>query len=936
MPVPAALLDVAHQRNGHGPAPSHEVQTGPSRAADRAIEAPWARPAETVAHALGVDVELGLSAAEAARRLVQHGPNRLRVAPPRPAWRVLVDQVRSLIVGLLVVAAAVSIAAGQTAEAAAVGAVVALTVGIGFATELRAVRSMEALAALGRASARVRRDGQVRVVPAEGLVPGDVVLVDSGDVVAADLRLVRASRLQADESALTGESVPVEKGPAPVAPSAPLSERTPMLHRGTAVPRGSGLGVVVATGAATEVGAIAELVTIVEKGATPLDRQLAALGRGLIGATFAVAAAVAAVGVASGRDPLLMVQTGIALAVAAVPEGLPVVATLALARGVRRMARQRALLRRLSAVETLGSTAVVITDKTGTLTENRMAVACLALEGGDVEVASDAFLRDGRPVTVVADAGLWAALEAAVLCNDAALSLDGHPDGGTGDPMERALLALAARAGLDRDRLAERRPRVREEAFDPDVRMMATVHRAGPDGYVVAVKGAPGTVLDACARVLGPDGTDRPLDSAGRESWLERNRAMAHAGLRVLALATKTTPVADGTPYHGLTLVGLVGLADPPRAGVREALAACRAAGIDVVMATGDQPATALGVARAVGLSDGADDAGGGAVTGAAFDEARAGDEGARGRLLAATVFARMSPRQKLALLALHQRAGRVVAVTGDGVNDAPALRAADIGVAMGQCGTDVAREAADMVLLDDAFGTIVEAVREGRAVFGNVRRFVVYLLSCNASEVLVVGAATALGLPLPLLPLQILFLNLVTDVFPALALGVGRAPDDVMDRPPRPAGAPILERRHWAAVGAYGALLTASVLGAQWAAVAGLGLTHADAVTVSFLALAVGQLGHVVNVRAPGAGLVRNEVTRNPAVWAALALCAALLGAAVYVLPVAAVLDLAPPSAAAWGLVLAAGLAPVAVGALGHAAVRRVRLRAARSSPSP
>ena len=914
MDEPAPAIPRHLKRLERGPPDRHHAD-GPL-----APEAPWARAADDVCIDLEVDPAQGLSASEAARRLVRHGPNQLRAPRRRPAWHVLLDQFKSLVIALLGVATGLAFVVGETLEGWAVLVVIAISVGIGFVTELRAVRSMEALVALGHVMTRVRRGGHIVEVPAENLVLGDVVVVEAGDVVTADLRLVEASKMQADESALTGESLPVPKGVVPVAPEAPVADRAPMLYKGTAVTRGAGLAVVTRTGMGTELGTISALVGEAGDEATPLERQLAVLGRTLIGATLAVAAFVIASGVLAGKDLVLMVETGLALAVAAVPEGLPVVATIALARGVHRMARRNALLNRLASVETLGSTGVILTDKTGTLTENQMTATRLLTASGLVEVTGEGLETDGglwrggAPAELASDAALSALIEAGVLCNDASFTPGAsrqRPAQASGDPMEVALLVLGAKMGLLRGELLSRWPEVREEAFDPEVKMMATVHARGASGegpYRTAVKGGPGAVLGACSHELAATGAERPLAEADREAWLERNREMGSAGLRVLAVATKMAPEADADPYRDLRFVGLVGFQDPPREDVREALAACHAAGIDVVMVTGDQPSTALGVGRAVGLVTGE----AAVVTGAELGDLRAASQAERQRLLATRLFARVTPKQKLDLIALHQAAGRIVAMTGDGVNDAPALKKADIGVAMGMRGTQVAREAADMVLLDDAFATIVEAVRQGRVILGNVRRFAFYLLSCNVSEVMVVGLAAGLGTTLPLLPLQILFLNLVTDVLPALALGMGEGDRRVMGRPPRDRRDPILGRREWAGILGYGALITLAVLGALWVAEARLGLDARGAVTVSFLSLAFAQLWHVFNMRAAGSGPVSNEVTRNPYVWGALGACLTLLLCAVYVPGLARVLHVEPPSASGWAVILGASVVPL------------------------
>ncbi|MEJ2666913.1 MAG: cation-transporting P-type ATPase [Deinococcales bacterium] len=869
---------------------------------------PWSVPAEAVLRALDVDAAHGLEAREVAARLARYGPNALREPPRRRAWQILLAQFESVLAALLLAAALVSAVFGQWIEALAVLVVLALNAAIGFVTELRAVRSMEALRSLGRVHATVRRDGALQTVEAEALVPGDVLVVEGGDVITADVRLSAASKLQANESALTGESLPVTKTAPPVSEDAPLAERRCMLFKGTSITRGSGEGVVVATGMDTELGRISELVSSAEDQTTPLEERLNRLGQRLVWVTLAVAALVAATGLTAGKSLPLILETAIALAVATVPEGLPIIATITLARGMRRMAERNALVNRLSAVETLGATSVIFTDKTGTLTENRLAVEELWLERGRIRVAADADAR------ALARPELREALEVAVLCNNASL---GEALGrGVGDPLEVALLEAASRGGVTREALLEEQPEVREEAFDPDVKMMATVHRRpdeGPPSYRVAVKGAPESVIDACTRVAGEAG-NRELDDEARATWLQRNHELAAGGLRVLALAGKRLDDLQGEPYRDLTLLALVALRDPPRRDVKAAIDGCRSAGVRVVMVTGDQPVTALSVARSVGLSEGEPRV----VAGRDVAALLHGDAAARARLFEADVLARVSPEQKLALIRSYQESGAIVAMTGDGVNDAPALKRADIGVAMGLRGTEVAREAADMVLKDDAFGTIVEAVRQGRIIFDDIRTFVVYLLSCNLSEILVIGLASAWGAPLPLLPLQILFLNLVTDVFPALALGAGEGAPGVLQRRPRDPREPVLARRHWWTLSGYATLITLAVLGAFALALGPLTFPRTEAVTVSFLTLAFAQLWHVFDMREPGSGALRNEVTRNPWVWASLALCTALLLGAVALPGARDVLTLAWPSLRGWLLVLVASLAPTLIGQLG------------------
>ncbi len=859
-----------------------------------AVEHAWAKPATEVLESLDVDPAHGLSNESAEQRLEAYGPNSLQEVKPRSLLSILVAQFKSLLVGLLAVAVALAIAFGEWVEAGAIAAVLGLNALLGFITELQAARSMEALRKLGATTATVRRGGQAHVVEASLLVPGDIVLLEGGDVVSADVRIVESSKLQTNEAALTGESLPTTKSPDPVAAGVPIAERSSMLFKGTVVTRGSVLGVVTATGMECELGQISQLVAEAKVETTPLEHRLNKLGQGLVWVVLVIAAMVAGSGYAAGQPPLLIIETAIALAVAAVPEGLPIIATIALARGMRRMAQHKALVNRLSAVETLGATSIICTDKTGTLTENSMSVE-------RVETDDSPGVRER-------------VLEIGALCNNAELAEDGKH---VGDPMEVALL-LAARDGrVDRDALVRQAPEQKEYAFDPDLKMMATYNGHAPP-YRVAVKGAPESVLSA---------SEMPDDE--RERWRGRADALASRGLRVLGMAERTGDTLDEDPYTGLEFVGLVGMHDPPRSEVRGAIEAIHGAGVRVVMVTGDHPTTARNIALATGLVD---DESAPAVLGTELEDAPAASPETKARLIATNIFARVSPKQKLDLIALHQQSGAIVAMTGDGVNDAPALRKADIGVAMGQRGTAAAKEASAMILEDDDLSTIKIAISEGRAIFDNIRRFVVYLLSCNISEVLVVALATLLGGPLPLLPLQILFLNLVTDVFPALALGVGEADENIMNRPPRDAKEPVIARRHWWTIIRHGSVLTASVLGAFVLALYTFGFDPKGAVTVSFLTLALAQVWHVFNMRRPESSAFRNEITSNPWIWAAVATCLALLLLAVYLPPLAHVLSIAPPGATGWGLIAVMSLLPLVITQITMSLTRRFRGMPARA----
>lgn len=879
---------------------------------------PWTRSHEETLRALDVRPDAGLSADEVRRRQDRYGPNRLRDAETRSVWSILAEQFKNLLTALLAIAAILSFAFGELVEGVAIGAVILINAAIGFFTELRAVRSMEALQQMTRVDAKVRREGQVREIPAEQIVPGDVVVLESGDVVTADLRLFEASKLQTDESALTGESTPVSKALDPIEADTPLAERANMVFKGTAVTRGSGEGVAVAVGMESELGEISSLVESAEEETTPLEERLDQLGRNLVWVTLGILTVVTITGALSGRDLLFMIETAIALAVATVPEGLPIVATIALARGMRRMAERNALINRLSAVETLGATNVILTDKTGTLTENRMTVTRIALETGEVSLSGQGldtqgkFSLNGEQIDPQEHDLVRRTLEVGVLCNNATLPEGEPPEESTvGDPTEIALLVAGEKAGLRREALLEDAPEVREVAFDTDTKMMATFHQ-NEQAVRVAVKGAPEAVLDSSHRLLTGEGP-RDLSEDERKRWREKSTQLARDGLRVLAMAQKEVDQPEAEPYQELTFLGVVGLLDPPREDVQAAIDSCREAGIKVIMVTGDQPETARNVGASVGLHEPEEEER--IVRGREFEEVGADDRSSSADLLETPIFARVTPRQKLDLVAAYQEEGAIVAMTGDGVNDAPALKKADIGIAMGRRGTQVAREAADMVLKDDAFSTIVVAVEQGRVIFSNIRKFVLYLLSCNMSEIAVISLATLASAPLPIRPLQILFLNLVTDVFPALALGVGEGEEAVMGRPPRDPEEPVLTRRHWGLIGGYSLLISAAVLIAFAAAYLWLDLGEQTSVSVSFLTLASAQLWHVFNMRTPGSSILNNEVTRNPYVWGALALCAGLLAAAVYFPPLASVLDVVRPGRQGWALALGLSLAPLVIG---------------------
>jgi len=850
-----------------------------------------------------VTPERGLSARDAGERLDRMGPNRLREHKQRGPLAIFVEQFKSLVILLLLAAAAAAFAFDRVIESIAIGVALLVNAVVGFGMEYQATRSMSALRELGGITARVRRDGKIKNLNAAQLVPGDIVLLEAGDRVTADLRLIEAANLQLDESALTGESVPVDKSTNVLEKDVELAARTNMAYKGTNITGGSGAGVVVATGMDTAIGHISALVEESEEESTPLEKRLEALGRRLIVLTLALAVLVAAAGLLAGHDPVTILETAIALAVAAVPEGLPVVATIALAKGMRRMARSNAIVKKLSAVEALGSATAILTDKTGTLTENRLKFSRLSLMGRDISYdwKTKTFGDYGDPVKQ--DTEFRRSMEIGVLCSNASLD----DDGATGDPIEVALLEAAESAAITREALVKEYPEEREEAFSSETNMMATIHRAG-NRFRYAVKGAPEAVVAAATFVA--NGSDsRPLDETARRHWLEKNETLASRGLRLLALAEKYETTKKEEPYTGLTIIGLAGLLDPPRAGVADAIGACRRAGIRVIMVTGDHAATASHIGEKLGITGPDRPA---PIEGKELGNRKTMNERERQLFRSAAIFARVDPEQKLNIVSLEQEAGAVVAMTGDGINDAPALKKADVGIAMGRRGTEVAREAADMVLRDDAFTTIVTAIEQGRTIFNNIRKFIVYLLSGNLGEIIAVSASAVAGAPIPLLPLQILYINFVNDVLPALALGTTPSDRSVMEQPPRKRRQPLVSAHSWFAIVGYGVIIAGSALLALAGALLWLDLPLPAAVTVSFLTFGFARLWHVFNMRSVETGVFRNAITANGFIWLSLTVGIILLLAAVYLPILGPLLGTKNPGAAGWLVVIVCSLLPL------------------------
>ncbi|WP_151477878.1 cation-translocating P-type ATPase [Streptomyces albicerus] len=822
-----------------------------------------------VADRLGVDPGAGLSTRQVSERAAVHGANRLSEAARRPEWLKFLDQFRNWLIIILLIAAVVAGAIGDIKDAVVITVVLQINAVLGYWQERRAERSLEALRRMLVPTARVRRDGTEQVVEAQFLVPGDVVLLEAGDRVPADGRLTVAVAVEVAEAALTGESQPVAKSVTPVdhtstAPVA-LAERTSMLFMNTALTRGRAEMIVTATGMRTELGAIAEALRTGTEPPSPLQVQLDSLGRRLALLSGVAVVAYALSAWVRGESLSDIALQAVALAVAAIPEGLPAVLALTLALGVHRMARRGAIVKRLASVESLGAATVVCSDKTGTLTLNEMTARTLWTAGRLYEVTGEGYgtagaLRvpgadDTSPTDDLRDVVLPFAL-----CNDARLT-----DGGIiGDPTEAALVVLAAKAGVDADRLRTELPRAGELPFDAATKYMATFHTE-PDGRTrVHVKGAVDVLLGMCTGVLTEDGA-RALDEGHRDEILAVTAQLGSTGLRVLGAATA---LMDGAPsaftpaaLPGLTLVSVAGIADPPRPQARDAMALCRTAGVAVKMITGDHADTAAAIARELEI-------GGDVVTGADLD--RMTEEQLAERVEDIGVFARVAPEHKVTIVRALTKRGHIVAMTGDGVNDAAALRAAHIGVAMGITGTDVAKEAADVVLTDDDFSTIVRAVREGRAIYANIVKFVRFQLATNIGAILTLLTASLAGLPTPLTAAQLLWVNIIMDGPPAMALAVDPARDDVMRRPPRDPGERILDAHRLFAIGRAGAVMALGTV--TLLAVARSYVDPDTALTMAFTTFVLFQLFNALSARADDGPLLGRYQLRNRALWLCLA----------------------------------------------------------------
>ncbi len=826
-------------------------------------QVPWhALPVEAVLQRLQVDPAQGLSEQEAAVRQKHFGSNRILEKPPTSAWRILLRQFKSFLILILIGAAGLAWAIGEFTDALVILVVVFINALLGFYQEYRAEQSLAVLEKMLAPEAEVRRNGKERMIPAIEIVPGDIVIFDAGDRVPADGRLIQAHNLQVDESLLTGESHPVAKWVEPLSEELPPADRRNMLYMNTSITRGRAEMVVTAIGMETEIGRLAAMLAQAEEAQTPLQIQLDGLGKRLAAIAGIVVILMLAGGWLRGQPWAELIFTAIVLAVASIPEGLPAVVTVTLALGLHRMARKKAIVKRLAAVETLGCTTVICSDKTGTLTLNQMTARVLYAFGHTWRITGQGYHIQGEIEPENGkDADLTEVLLPFAVCNDAKLA-DGRV---VGDPMEGALLVLSAKAGLVPETVRQGWPRLAEIPFDTAHKFMATFHRRG-GRIIILVKGAPEILLEHATQVMEAEGITA-LTPARRQHWLEVNRSLASRGLRILASARRDLEAADFDPngdlfayIRELTLLGLVGLMDPPRPEAKQAIGLCRRAGIGVKMITGDQPVTAAAIGQELGLA-------GELLTGA--DLEHLSDNQLTEKIEDIAIFARTTPEQKVRIVKVLKAHQHIVAVTGDGVNDAPALKTADIGIAMGVTGTDVAKEAATMILTDDNFATIVGAVKEGRTIYDNILKFVRFQLSTNIGAILSLLIAPFLGLPLPFNPVQILWINIIMDGPPAMALGIDPPRPGIMDEPPRSPKAQILELRRLLRLLFFGVIMTAGTLGILW-----WGMEHrnqATALTMAFTTFVWFQIFNVFNARMEYASIFNRHSLRNRWLWLSL-----------------------------------------------------------------
>jgi Ca2+-transporting ATPase len=836
----------------------------------------------------------GLSQKAVRRRREKFGRNQLEKQQQKSLLGILLSQLNNPVIYLLAAAVIVSIVFNDIPESIAIIIVIVLNAFIGFWMEYRAQTSLNALKKMDPLMASVIRNARLRRTRAEDLVPGDLVTLEAGDLVPADARIVSASELKVDESPLTGESVPVPKQAEKLPEDTQLGDRTNMLYKGTALSTGKAKAVVTATGMDTEIGGISSMVIGADSDKIPLNKKLGKLARRLIWVIIGLSAMFLLFGWLAGKEIYLLLQTSIAWTVAAIPEGLPIVASISLARGMLRLARQNVLVRRLAAVETLGETTVILTDKTGTLTKNQLTLQTITLTDGEIEVEQDPDYKQAE--------GFEHFYKIAVLCNDATRE-NGHYQG---DPLDVALLEFTNRQDEKKHLELQKLSRINEDPFDSDSMFMGTIHRMDGACYIAA-KGATAAILEKCTHFLDR-GKMKKITPEFQKEWIEKDKQQSANGLKVIGFAFNATAPEDPEELEkkediveDLVFVGLGGFIDPVRPEIVDAVDVCHQAGINVVMVTGDHPETAMNIARKVHLLDNGKDL---IIHGKDLDDFP--------QITDARIFARVDPSQKLDIVNHFKEKGEIVGMTGDGVNDAPALKKADIGIAMGKRGTQVAQEVADMVLKDDAFPSIIRAIEQGRIIFDNIKKFIIYQLSYHLSEIIIIAAISFTMFRLPLLPLQLLFLNLLSDVFPALALGVGKGGKNIMNKRPKDPDEPIITRRDWFITGLYGTVISVYVIAAYLFAHLVMQLPSEICNNIAFFSLAFGQLFHVLDMREADEPVLKNQVTRNRYIWLALGFCTAVLMAGYFIPVLSRALAFQKLSPEVWLVILVTSLLPL------------------------
>lgn len=888
------------------------------------IKDAYRREFTQVAEELSADPENGLSKEEAHKRLKKFGRNKLNESKKRSIWDLIISQVNNPVIYLLTAAAILAFSFGDLPEGIAILVVLLVNTIIGFWMEFQAQKSMEAIRKMDRIEAKVIRGGDQTQIDAEEVVPGDLLVIEAGDLVPADARIVEAAELKVDESPLTGESVPVDKSSEVIKEEKQVADRLNIVYKGTAVTAGKGSVLVFGTGMDTEVGNISSLVEEQKDADTPLTRKLNKLTTNLIWVILAMAAAFFLTGWLAGKEIYQLVQTSIAWAIAAIPEGLPIVASIALARGMFRLSKKNVLIKKLSAVETLGETTVIFTDKTGTLTKNQLTVDTLCFpEENLLKIDWHSKDKPGVEGAGEDDENYKQILKIAVLANDASLpgqdekaakrtEEDEDRPAAQGDPLEIALLDLVNKIDPDLFKELQELERELHDPFDSDSMVMGTVY-AENDTYYMAGKGSPDAIIDRCKEIL-KQGETAEFSEEEKEKWKKKNNELSEDGLRVLAFAYKNTDILpEGEEaedfLHELVFVGLVGFLDPPRKEIARSMEICKEAGIKVVMVTGDHPGTAKNVGKQVNLFSEEEDDETAVMHGKHLQEEMENNHGKK--LIDTAVFSRVDPEQKLILIKHFQNQGEIVGMTGDGVNDAPALKKADIGIAMGKRGTQVAQEVSDVVLKDDSFDSIVVAIKQGRIIFGNIRRFVMYQLSYHLGEIILIALISFSLFILPILPLQLLFLNLLSDVFPALALGVGEGNRQVMKLPPKDPKEPIITKHNWIQIAVYGIIIGGAVSGAYFYGHFVWETPEEINNNIAFFSLAFAQFLHVLNMREARENIWNNQVTRNKYVWLAVIFCVAVLLVAYNIPVLAEVLSFVSLGMREWILIAVASLLP-------------------------